>query len=68
MMLFAWIFCHHFTGLNAELASFQTEADCVRKKLLKVEEDLNKYKTKNTELNEELLKKSGRVEILGSTI
>ncbi|XP_065226763.1 golgin subfamily A member 6-like protein 25 [Planococcus citri] len=43
--------------LHAELASFQTEADCVRKKLLKVEEDLNKYKAKNTELNEELLKK-----------
>lgn len=46
-------------GLNAELTSYQTEAECVRKKLLKVEEDLNKYKTKNTELNEELLKKLG---------
>lgn len=46
-------------GLHAELASFQTEAECVRKKLLKVEEDLNRYKTKNCELNEELLKKLG---------
>ena len=47
------------SGLHAELASAQTEADFVRNKLLKVEEDVIKYKTKNTELNEELLRTLG---------
>lgn len=49
----------YIAGLHAELESFQKEADCVRKKLLKVEEDLNCYKVKNSELNEQLLKTLG---------
>lgn len=53
-----------YAGLHAELASFQTEADCVKKKLLKVEDDLVKYKSKNLELNEELLKSLGKVNTL----
>lgn len=47
------------TGLQAELMAAYKESELVKKKLRKVEEDLDDFKQKNAELAEELLKRTG---------
>lgn len=46
-------------GLQAELNSATKESEFVRRRLRKLEEDLDTVKHKNNELTEELQKRSG---------
>lgn len=47
------------TGLQAELQAAQKESEYVRQKLKQLEGELNDFRTKNDNLNEELEKKTG---------
>lgn len=46
-------------GLQAELLAAHKDSESVRQKLRHLQEDIVKFKQKNSELGEELVKKAG---------
>lgn len=53
------LFFFLFLGLQAELTAAYKESECVRKKLKQLEEELDNFKQKNSDLTDELNRKKG---------